>query len=163
PPSTANGALTLTQNRMAVTDEKGELHVRLTCSFVTDLGQPPVEVFWKENTNQANQLSQYHLENVNLTNYVHNLEAELTHFHAPPSTAYDALALTQNRVAVSDDKGELHVRLTCGTFTDLGQPPVEVVWKENINQANQLSQYHLENVNLTNYVHNLQSELTLFH
>ncbi|KAK7499205.1 hypothetical protein BaRGS_00009465, partial [Batillaria attramentaria] len=47
----------------------------------------------------------------------------------PPSTTYDALALTQNRMAVSDEKGELHVRLTCGTFTDLGQPPVEVVWK----------------------------------
>nr|KAG5708210.1 hypothetical protein BaRGS_021144 [Batillaria attramentaria] len=35
--------------------------------------------------------------------------------------------------------------------------------QENVIQANQLSQYHLENVNLTNYVDNLQSELTLFH
>nr|KAG5708207.1 hypothetical protein BaRGS_021141 [Batillaria attramentaria] len=39
----------------------------------------------QENTNQANQLSQYHLENVNLTNNVQNLEAELTHFHETAS------------------------------------------------------------------------------
>ncbi|KAK7499199.1 hypothetical protein BaRGS_00009459 [Batillaria attramentaria] len=50
---------------------------------------------------------------------------------APPETDSGVLTVTQNRrVAVQDHvTGTWRVQLTCGLFTDLGEPPVHVVWK----------------------------------
>ncbi|KAK7455346.1 hypothetical protein BaRGS_00039467, partial [Batillaria attramentaria] len=76
------------------------------------------------------QLGRYQQENSNLTGYIHTLESELSRLSVRPPAVDGSLTVTQSRAAVVDNvTGELHVDISCGTFTDLGQPPVSVVWK----------------------------------
>nr|KAG5701388.1 hypothetical protein BaRGS_032720 [Batillaria attramentaria] len=107
--------------------------------------------------------------------------------NAPPTMEAGNLAVSETRTAVYNNLTHTwHVQLTCGTFTDLGQPPVDVVWKKaelaqqkvenadlmqkNTELARQLDQYHGENVqltnqlgNLTHYVHSLENQLCSSH
>ncbi|KAK7455351.1 hypothetical protein BaRGS_00039472, partial [Batillaria attramentaria] len=59
-----------------------------------------------------------------------NYSVEITVLNLRPPAVDGSLTMTQNRAAVVDNvTGELHVDISCGTFTDLGQPPISVVWK----------------------------------
>ncbi|KAK7491034.1 hypothetical protein BaRGS_00017730 [Batillaria attramentaria] len=47
----------------------------------------------------------------------------------PPATVGGVLRVTEQPEAVYDEKsGQWYLTLTCGRFTDRGQPPVDVVW-----------------------------------
>ncbi|KAK7499200.1 hypothetical protein BaRGS_00009460 [Batillaria attramentaria] len=90
--------------------------------------------------------------------------------HTPPETDSGVLTVTQSRVAVQDHvTGTWHVQLTCGLFTDLGEPPVDVVWKyhkDNMNLPDQPSQYQQPVIgikNLTDYVQRLETRLNQYH
>ncbi|KAK7455347.1 hypothetical protein BaRGS_00039468, partial [Batillaria attramentaria] len=111
--STSDGFVVQTAYQSRLSFSQGDASLVLSQVTTSDKGNYSVEVRVRHSSGAL---------------FKHHSTSELQVL-VPPKTVGGSLVISQSRVAAHDDNGDLHADVMCGPFTDLGDPPVHVVWK----------------------------------